>query len=192
MSPIKKYGGRVLCLALLFSASLEAATPPLQVAKQFFNELVAVSQITNPTEKQQRVAGLIGNHFYYEPFYQKALVDYWSQWTPRQKEQFHHVFQKRFVENITNKSKRLGSFQDAKVKYILETNSKDLAVVVADGKLKKDRMKVRLFLVRQGKEWKVFDLEIAGALLSRNYRGRFNFILKNEGFEILLAKLKSP
>ena len=45
------------------------------------------------------------------------------------------------------------------------------------------------FLVREGHSFKLVDYEVEGALLSRNYRGHFNYLMRKYGFKGMMEKM---
>jgi ABC-type transporter MlaC component len=46
------------------------------------------------------------------------------------------------------------------------------------------------FLVKVNDGYKLVDYEVSGALLSRNYRGQFNYMMRKYGFNGMLEKMR--
>lgn len=179
-----------LILAILSPTAVLAATP-LETARLFYQELLSVSAASNEQENGDRIRSLLDQHFSFDEFYKKALIDHWDSWNQGQKETFHQAFKNAFNENLSLKFDRMKKLKALSgLRWSEKKIEKDL-LVTGTGSLDSVEISVDLYLISTQDEWRVCDLDVAGALLSRNYRGSFNYALRRWGFDGLIEKLAS-
>ncbi len=179
---------RILLLIVLLFSPLVHAAGPEAAARSFYRQMVAVGELRDPQIRRQVVEQLMGDHFDFEGFYRRSLADHWGTWNSEQRETFNRAFQKKFIEHLSQNLHRLDRLTAARVSYRTVQKRGETAVI-AQGQVEGTSIAVTLFLAHTGGEWKVCDLDIAGAKLSRNYRGMFSYVLRKSGFEGLLARL---
>ncbi|MBI2081988.1 MAG: ABC transporter substrate-binding protein [Deltaproteobacteria bacterium] len=182
---------RILIGLLLFWPSLTVASTPLETARSFLKELVTVSTLQTIEERTDRIRGLVQGHFDFNSFYQKTLADHWTQWTLLEQLSFDHSFRGKFVEHLAKNANRIKSLHETQIRFKLSKLPNQVVKVTATGTHGGERIPVSLYLVFRNGDWKVYDLDVAGANLSRNYKGRFNYLIRNEGYSGLLAKLST-
>lgn len=177
-----------ILIALVVPSHLQAA-PALETARLFFKELIHVATLQQIETRRAQTRLLIGKHFDFENFYRRALVDHWESWPAAHRETFDRKFREKFISHLSKHLGRLDRIAKADVRY-RQRLQKNESVVTATGYLDGKEVIVTLYLVPTTGGWKVCDLDISGAKLSRNYRGSFNYVLRNSGFTGLLAKLE--
>lgn len=177
-----------ILIALVVPSHLQAA-PALETARLFFKELIQVSTLQDVGARRDQTRLLVMQQFDFENFYRRALVDHWNSWPVAHRETFDRKFREKFISHLSKHLGRLDRIAQADVRY-RQRLQKNESVVTATGHLDGKEVIVTLYLVPTTGGWKVCDLDIAGAKLSRNYRGSFNYVLRNSGFEGLIAKLE--
>ena len=184
---MRRFFGSLLFLVLF--ASPAGASDPVQVAQFFFGELVSLSTIPDLNKREEKVGSLVQDHFAFYPFYKKALLDHWDGWTDSQRREFDHLFQRRFKDHLARHLDRVDRLARQKARYEVRPDGHGRVVVAAKGRVDGDEVTIRIYLVRAAKGWQVYDLDVAGALLSRNYRGRFDYLIQEGGYEGLVEEL---
>ena len=157
-----------------------AETGPIEATEVFWREMKRASKV---------IASLFDQYFDFEQFYERALVDHWSGWGSDQREEFGSKFKKRFVTQTSGKFSRILGKLDRTMKHRAERASWGYQVW-SSTQTNKGTLTVSTYLTKVGEQWKIMDLDIEGALLSRNYRGQFNRILRRSGFIELIRRIE--
>ena len=180
---------RILAFLLLSLPIPAHAAGPEATARSFFQDLIGVASLAEPDTRTGRVATLVNEKFDFSAFYERAVADHWSSWSETQKGDFDGRFRKKFIDHLSNHLNFLDRIAGATVSYATRWKDGSHVVVTAKGRVEGKGIPVHLYLIHSQGVWRVYDLEISGANLSRNYRGMINYVVRNKGFEGLLAKL---
>ena len=119
-----------------------------------------------------------------------SLQDYWFSWSEEQKNNFSSRFEPLFLNNLASRVRNITTegvrFTVGKIQYFGKHALMDLTVQ------KEDRVvALKINFTQHSNQWKICDVTVDGALLSRHYRAQFNQILRKEGYATLIAKLDS-
>ncbi|MGE3543468.1 MAG: phospholipid-binding protein MlaC, partial [Kofleriaceae bacterium] len=123
----------------------------------------------------------------------RAMADNWSKLTKAQQDQFLQLLRTLIEDNYVRGLRANLSYQ---VEYAGETTDKDGNIVVTT-KIKTQRkgrpytIEVAYVLVKEGGKLRAWDVRTDGVGLVENYRVMFNKIIAKEGFDGLIAKMKS-
>jgi ABC-type transporter MlaC component len=87
-----------------------------------------------------------------------------------------------------------GGRENRTVSYVVGASSRDREpgvvrvsmTVTADG----SDLHVIYYLVRAADGWRMIDYAIEGVLLSRNYRGQFNFLMRKYGYAGMIDRMR--
>lgn len=127
--------------------------------------------------------------FDFEEMSKRALGPSWRQRTPKEKADFVGLFTELLENAYLGK---IESYRGEKIEYAGETIDPPYAVVktliVTD---KSQEVRVDYRMIREGDQWRIYDVVIEGVSLVNNYRSQFNSILQNSSFDALLTKLRS-
>lgn len=128
---------------------------------------------------------LLDTHYSFDTFAQIALQDHWATWSREQQTTFvsvfHNALRNRLAHAVVGLSKR-ASFD------ILRTQ-RDAQHTTVSINAKDALHTVPIDLIFTS-SCQLYDLSLEGALLSRQYRGQFNRVLRLEGFAGLIMKLR--
>lgn len=177
------------CLAVMMgTVSAHAETRPDQILKSLWGDVQRLSHEPNPSLRAEQVRSLLRSHYDFESFYATALQDYWPQWSEAQRKDFSGRFEGVFLDSLVRKLTRLPQ-GGVEMTFESQRISGDHAEVRLKGVKGTKHVGFQVFFMKRDGEWKICDVDIAGALLSRNYRGQFNHILRTQSYDALLAKL---
>lgn len=171
----------------LGTASASSSPGPVSVIQDLWKEIQA-SAGSDPSSREDFIKVALERHFDFEGLYGKALQDHWPSWTESQKEEFGGRFRRVFLKNLARKIRRLPASGGELTSTGL-TFTGPRAKGAFKGRKGEKEIGFKVFFVRRDGDWKICDVEVEGALLSRNYRAQFNRILRNENFGGLLARL---
>lgn len=131
------------------------------------------------------VTTLLDTHYSFDTFAQVALQDHWATWSREQQSTFvsvfHNALRNRLVHTVIGLSKQ-ASFD------VLRTQ-RDTQHTTVSINAKDALQSVPIDLIFTP-SCQLYDLSLDGALLSRQYRGQFNRVLRQEGFAGLITKLR--
>lgn len=127
----------------------------------------------------------------FEGLAQASMSKHWDKLQPDQKKSYTEVF-RELIE--TNYIRRLRGDLNYKVVYGKTNHSGDKATVnTTIERLKrgrKDETKITYRLRKKGGRWQVYDVVTNNVSLANNYRRSFGRIMRREGFDSLLKKMK--
>lgn len=176
-------------LTLLFIICLQLtalANTPILASENVW-QLVKGMPSNTSVEKIQQM--LIDN-FDFNHFCELALYKHWPNWTVEQKETFKQKFSAKLVQRVkTNLSSN--KRHELTTNFDLRKSDNILAEVVGSGIYKNRKVDMEIFLVNSDGAWKVYDYNIEGANMIRNYRAQFNKLLRLYGFEGFIKKISA-
>ena len=126
-------------------------------------------------------------------FAKRCMVDHWDDLSGEQRAEFIEVFTVNLRGQLAKMLKKIS--KGRKFTYTIDTlthNKKEgfvrvpVRVVAGDVDLN-----FRYFVVKTSEGYRLADYEVDGILLSRNYRGQFNYMMRKYGFDGLLAKMRA-
>ena len=183
----------VIALAVIFivpfhAAVSYAAEDPQTLLENLWKQIQQVVSEKNSYSSTDMIEEALARHYDFDTFYEKALADHWPSWTDMQKSEFDARFRKIFLTTLARKIGKVPT-NDVSLAFEHQAEAKDRAVLHAVGEKGEKEVRFKTFFINRKGVWKIYDVEIEGALLSRNYRGQFNRILRRENYSGLLAKL---
>ena len=142
-----------------------------------------------------RANELFAEHFEMQRFGKRCLTDHWDVFSPDERDRYIELLDRNIRKRL--REKMLFTNDDADFTLTPKKVArlpKGLLEVINTLKIKKGDFRLVLTMVRDGGEYRIVDYEVEGALLSRNYRGHFNYLMRKYGkvgfFERLERKLK--
>lgn len=181
---------RTLIALLLLSAgiTLAASDPVAEIQKKdhdLQNYLRHNKGALNHTQ-QDSLKHLINGIFDFSELGKRSMGKNWAPLTKAQQDEFISVF-KTMVENTS--IKRLENYKSDSAHYTL-TGSGAQTVVHGTVWSKGKSSKVEYKLMQVGGRWRAWDLVMDDLSTMKNYREQFQTIIKKEGFNGLLARLR--
>lgn len=119
---------------------------------------------------------------------QRTLATNWSKTTDEEKEKFVGLFSQLIENSYVSK---IESYTNERVDYPGEKVSGRKAVVETLIITSSADIPVDYRLYQKGDQWLVYDVIIEGVSLISNYRSSYQEIMKKEGFDGLLAKMRA-
>jgi phospholipid transport system substrate-binding protein len=188
--------GAFFALATVFSVNGfagEALAPPQQVIESTSNQLQSTLQ--KPEFKSdfkkatQFVDRVISSHVDFDRVSALVLGKNWKGATQAQKEQFKKEFRMLLVRTYTT---AFTEYSDWKIEYLpLEPGDDDKKIVVKTLILQSGGhpVAVNYRMVKDGDDWRVYDILIEGVSLLQNYRSSFNDDIEQGSLDALIKKL---
>lgn len=180
-------GGFFVCLSAVFVASAKSAENPLSLVTGMWSAIQNMPTTNDGQNKAQFMSRALEENFFFEKFYQTALQDHWESLGESEKKAFADRFRILFVDSLSD---HMGKIFQQGIALAAKGSMQTAEGMIQSFGVKKGSTSgdFRVFLFRDERTWKIYDIEIEGVLLSRNYRAQFNRIIRNEGFGGLLAR----
>lgn len=172
---------------LILPVSGARAETSLQLVARIWSEVLLIPAEADPVLRQDFIRAQLRDHYDFNSFYETALSEHWESWSAAQKRDFAARFEAMFLNNLSSKSIRHSS-KNIVISLGPARINGNRAVQEFKARQRDADLDFKLFCTRDGNGWKVYDVEIDGALLSRNYKAQFNRILRRENYEGLLAR----
>lgn len=184
----KPYLALLFLLGLFFWSSSIQAGEPAVFAKKAYESMVAID--TSSKNYSERALSHFKTVFSFDGFYDEVSSDLKKKMTENELKELHDLFERVFFKNFAIHATEIAKKRMQHAQYLIKDQTTDKVVVIISGQTIKGPLKVSFHLkLGSDQEWKVFDIAIDDVLLSRNYRGSFNRIYREQGFEALIAKM---
>ena len=188
--------------SVLFSIALLAVlrttaqgAQPMEVLKGPIDEVVHVLKDpqyqgeAGKESQRERIWDIISRVFDFTEMAKRTLARNWRKFTPEQRKAFSEVFAEFLGNNYIDKIQ--GGYQDERVVYVGEDMlTKDKAVVKTMILRESLEIPVAYSLILREGVWRVYDVNIEGVSLVKNYRTQFNRALMRQSPEALIDTLK--
>jgi len=134
----------------------------------------------------------LGKLLDFDELSRRALANHWEGLSEGQRQEFVSLLS-RLVERSYQRN--LESTLDFAIRYESEIAKQDGVVVRTVARSRKNRrapeLSIDYTMLADGGEYRVFDVTTDGVSLVENYRRQFDKIIKKDGWDALLAKMRS-
>ncbi len=184
----------VVCMALLWAAPCLALGPMDSLRKPLedITALLKNSQTLTADEKvtqREKIFAITRVTFDFVEMSKRSLARNWRNFTPQQRKDFSDVFADHL--NNTYMDKIQAEYQDETVEFLSEEMvSGDKAMVRTIIKRRTVNVPVDYSVLLSDKTWRVYDVNIEGVSLIKNYRTQFDEILAKETPDQLIDRLR--
>jgi phospholipid transport system substrate-binding protein len=193
---LKKTGFVFLVLfALIVTIPLIAQAvevlPMLKAKEKIVRQILATpTQVDTDAHKakEEKLRQTINDLFDFEELGMRALELHWDDLNDAQHKEFISLLQQLIEKNYLLKITKATTYMIAWGKEIQEEEWKTVGIKIKSGKYEAT---IHFRLVEKGGKAVVFDMLIDDVSLMENYRSQFNRIIKKDGFEKLLEKMRS-
>jgi phospholipid transport system substrate-binding protein len=138
---------------------------------------------------QREVWEVIKDVFDYREISRRSLGRNWKKFSSSQKKEFVRVFSEFLKQNYLRKLK--SEYKDAAFEYDdQDWLSKTQAAVKTTLKRQTVEISVIYRLLNRNDRWRVYDVNIEGVSMVKNYRSQFNELLSKESPDRLIERFK--
>ena len=168
---------------------------PIDVLQQNIEEGIRIlkdaqyDDVSNRKAQEEQLWLVTQRIFDFEEFSRRVLASYWRKFTPQQQEEFTAVFAeflgKFYLRRVQTR------YNGEKFFYLGQKMiGKSRAVVEIKVLWKNLEVPVSVRMTNRSGTWKVYDLSALGISAVSNYRAQFNWILKKQSPDQVIASLK--
>jgi phospholipid transport system substrate-binding protein len=184
-------GWRYWWLACMALCGVAVSTePPTAVVRAAIDAVLTTlsSSTLDPSTKRQQAEAIIQARFDFDGMTRRVLATHWDDANANQRAQISDLFRTRLTNAYWQK---LAAYQGEHVEYLSEQlRGPTLASVATVIKSVRADVPVDYKLEQHNGHWVVYDVVIEQMSLVRNYRQRFNEIVRRKGIDGLIADLQ--
>lgn len=143
----------------------------------------------------RRANAVFAEYFDMRRFSERCLADHWNEFSPSEQARFIDLFERNIKKRIAEKMILTKEDTDFGITPA-RIGKEDGGLTRVDNKIRTRRGQFGLGVILvNDKGYRVVDYDFDGALLSRNYRGHFNYVIRKYGkdgfFDRLEKKLET-
>lgn len=183
-----------LFLLALSPSGVFAGEPTFQV-KQTVDTVLDVlrnKELKKPDKTERRRAQIrkaVSGRFDFAEMAKRSLAQQWKKRTPEEQKEFVALFTD-LLENTY--IRKIEQYEDEKIVYLDEKIDDDYATVKTNIITKKNTEIPLVYrLLKEGDQWKAYDVVIEGVSLVNNYRNQFSDIILSGSYQELIKRLKN-
>mmetsp|Transcript_3234 Transcript_3234/g.1921 ORF Transcript_3234/g.1921 Transcript_3234/m.1921 type:complete len:197 (-) Transcript_3234:1901-2491(-) len=186
----------ILASILLITYAYTArAVEPIEKLKNSFDRCATeIKNLSNNDEnakkKQRKILWQIVNELFdFIEISKRTLGRNWNLFNPYEKKEFVEVF-KKFLGN-TYIDKIQSEYKNEYFIYLGQEKIKEKKAVVKTKLVRKDaEIYLNYNMIKQDNSWKIYDIQVEGLSLVKNYRSQFEKILFKRSPVQLIEKIK--
>jgi phospholipid transport system substrate-binding protein len=183
-------------LVIFSLAGPAAAQPPQGPTEQLSNDIDAIVSILRTRgleaeEKADRITVLVKRRFDFEAMSRLVLAVNWRRASEEQKARFSELFADLLEANYRGRMEDyISEYSDEHVEYGSETIRDGRALVETLLVTDTREFPISYKMLQKEGEWLIYDVEIEGVSLVRNFRSTYDEIVRREGIDRLLERME--
>ena len=144
---------------------------------------------TQLQEQRDKIWELIRDIFDFRIISMMALAREWKAFTPKQQDEFTEAFTELLKNSYLNKIQ--GQFHDEEVVFLGQDMLTDKKAVVKTKVLRQQtETPIDYKVVLSQGKWRIYDINVEGISLIKNYRTQFKTILAKDSPEELIKRIR--
>jgi phospholipid transport system substrate-binding protein len=179
----------VIAILLTFAFSAYAKSGPQAFLQSIDKKIKPL--LSDTKRNKARILKIVGQMLNFDKLCKDSLGTHWAERTPAEQEDFSKTLRALIEKNIV---KRLKKTKENLITYESETvngNSAKVVTIVKDGKgPRAAEIEIAYIMIKKGNKWMVVDMKTDGVSLVSNYRSQFNKLIKKDGWDAMMKKMK--
>ena len=178
-----------IAVSLAFAPTAPADSTAIESVRGTVNSILEIlkNDSMDKDEKRNAMTAEISKRFDFAAMSQRTLATNWKKATDEEKRKFIDLFRQLIQNSYVGK---LEAYTNEVVEYPAEKAEGKKALVETLIKTASADIPVHYKLYKKNSEWLVYDVIIEGVSLISNYRSSYQTIVKKEGFDGLMSKMK--
>ena len=188
----------IVIAAIIISASFSCAlaAQPIDQVKGTVEAILSLMRdeaLSDPLRKEERrarIMALVDERFDFEEMSKRSLAKDWRGRSDEEKKLFVKLFSELLKNNYIG---RVESYSDEIIDYakeVFDQNKKTRAKVYTKILKNGNEIPINYVLMKKGSGWYVYDVDIEGVSLVRNYRSEFQRIISKDKFAGLIQQIQ--
>lgn len=193
---IIKYTYTMLLLAVSafgFASSVLAIPAPTEEIKPTLNAIIsilldpALKGEENKIERRAKIMAHVNSGFDFREMSQRVIGKEWRELTPEKQDHFQKLFTKLLENAYIGKFE---SYSGQEIQFLGERIKDDRAIVATQIENNGQFIPIDYVMIKKEVKWMVYDINIEGVSLVRNYMEQFKAILRRDKFDGLVKLLE--
>lgn len=179
----------IVLLAVSVQVAADGSSPTAQLKSSIDGLLALLKDKTldNKTRKE-KLRTVLNGRFYFRAMSQRTLARNWKKASVEQQKEFVDLFSDLLEKTYLG---RIEAYTNEHVEYLREKNKNaKRAVVYTQVVTKSADIPINYKLAKKGDQWLIYDVVIEEVSLISNYRSSYAEIIKKEGIDKLLDRMK--
>ncbi len=180
-----------LSLGSLLIASAAWAGEATQVVKDNQSKMFEVIAKPKSAAQQKQLRDMFDLFLEYDVFAERSMGKKWKTLDAAQKKEFTELLTQLIRNNYKRNLKKLLDFD---IRYEAEESKKDGVLVNSIATHKKDKreppFELDFLMAKVGGKMKIIDIITEDASMTKTYRAQFLRILRKDGYDKLIQKMK--
>jgi len=177
----------------VFASSALALTAPTDEIKPTLNAIISI--LLDPAlkgeekkiERRTKIMTYVNSGFDFREMSQRVIGKEWRELTPEKQDHFQRLFTKLLENAYIGKFE---SYSGQEIQYLGERIKDDRAIVTTQIENNGQFIPIDYVMIKKEVKWMVYDINIEGVSLVRNYMEQFKAILRRDKFEGLVKLLE--
>jgi phospholipid transport system substrate-binding protein len=180
--------GLSLAFAPVVSSAESSALDAVRTSVEAILDILKKGDALDKDSRRSAMETIIDKRFDFRAMSQRTLATNWKKATDAEKQEFTDLFKQLIQSSYVGK---LEAYTNETVEYVAEKAKGRKAVVETLIKTASADIPLNYKMYSKDGDWLVYDVIIEGVSLISNYRSSYQTIVKQEGFDGLMAKMKA-
>ncbi|RMH13832.1 MAG: ABC transporter substrate-binding protein [Gammaproteobacteria bacterium] len=189
--PKKTYFLPILLLGLFLYAPFSIATGPSPQAQlqATIDRILATLNVASKSDivKKKQILMAIDQRFDYRAISRRTLATNWKKLNNAQRSRFVTAFSSLLKAAYYNKLK---AYSGERVRIVSEKVEAKRAIIDTEVVSASQNIPIRYRMRLKNDQWLIYDVNVEGVSLVRNYRSSYRSIIDHEGFEGLMVRME--
>ena len=185
--------GIVIGLALFLVSSTASARTPTAFIKAHTSEVTKLLEEEESDARAKKFSEKAEAIIDFRMLASRALEGYWEKRTEEEQDEFLELLQELLEANYKGKLEGNKIGEDYTIDYLDEKQRGDRALVRTEvkwGETEKKQKPIEYKMTKKSGGWVVYDVVIDDISLEETYRESYTKIIKEDGWESLIQKMK--
>jgi phospholipid transport system substrate-binding protein len=191
-----KYASAMVLLAVwtfLYTSPALALPTPTDEIKPKLNGIISI--LLDPAlkgeekkiERRSKIMEYVNSGFDFREMSQRVIGKEWRELTPEKQDHFQKLFTKLLENAYIGKFE---SYSGQEIQFLGEQIKDDRAIVTTQIENNGQFIPIDYVMIKKDVKWMVYDINIEGVSLVRNYMEQFKAILRRDKFDGLVKLLE--
>ena len=179
----------ILTLTLASHVAADETSPISQIKLTVDNVLSLLKDKSlEANDRREQIRSLLNDRFYFRAMSQRTLARNWKKASAEQQKTFVSLFSDLLENTYIG---RIEAYTDERIEYLREKNKNSKrSVVYTQIVTKSADIPINYKLAKKGDQWLIYDVVIEEVSLISNYRSSYAKIIRKDGMDSLLNKMK--
>ncbi|MBU0481152.1 MAG: ABC transporter substrate-binding protein [Proteobacteria bacterium] len=169
---------------------------PMEQIRETVDRILTIMRdesFSAPEKKEERrnvIMAEVEKRFDFREMSKRTLARNWKERTAAEQEEFQKLFSELLKNTYIGRVEAYSDEQVVYPKVLLDEKSGDRAVVYSNVVKNNQEIPINYKLYLNNGEWFVYDVDIEGVSLVRNYRTEFTRVISKEKYPGLIRRIK--